>query len=162
MKKITSIILAAIMLIGIFTVMPLSANAATIKQIDVINVFRPAAGNRPDTTAGVTQSNCSVDSIYWYNQSDSKWMGSNETFVSGKKYQVNVHVKASSGSSFYSPDSEIKATVNSNSASVSHVTLEDPRSTSTFLTLSRQLQPTPRLRPLASAELSSLRRATRQ
>ena len=44
MKKSLSILLAVLMLVGIFAAVPVTAGAATISKIDVIGVFSPAAG----------------------------------------------------------------------------------------------------------------------
>ena len=126
MKKSLSILLAVLMLVGIFAAVPVTAGAATISKIDVIGVFSPAAGAYPDYTADVNSYNCKVDSIYWYDCTNNIWINDSTKFVEGNEYQVNVHVKADSGSGFATPDSSVSATVNSKKAQVSHVTLEDP------------------------------------
>lgn len=126
MKKTVSIVLSLLMLISLFAAVSFTADAATIDEINITEVFAPAELNSPDTTARVDSNNCKVDSIYWYNVTDSKWMESGESFTEGKVYEVNVHVKANDGSAFTTPDSVITATINGNAATVSHVTMEDP------------------------------------
>ena len=126
MKKTVSLLLSLLMLISVFAAVSFTADAATIDEINITEVFAPAELNSPDTTARVDSNNCKVDSIYWYNVTDSKWMESGESFTEGKVYEVNVHVKANDGSAFTTPDSVITATINGNAATVSHVTMEDP------------------------------------
>lgn len=125
MKKSLSIMLALLMVLSVLSVGTISAGAAEITTITINQILAPAAGNRPDKTAEVEERDCEVDSIFWYNVTDKAWMTDNETFVKGKVYEANVHVKANDGSNF-AEESTITATVNKKAATISHVTMEDP------------------------------------
>lgn len=125
MKKAISLILSTLMLLSVFSVLPLTASAVEITIINIFDVFAPAAGNTPDYTAGTGSVNYDVDSIYWYDETNNKWITKDDTFVAGNKYQANVHVKAADGYNF-AEETTITAKINGNKAAISHVTMEDP------------------------------------
>lgn len=126
MKKITSLVLAVIMIIGVFAVMSVTASATTtVSGITIAGLYEPAHGKTPDDNVVILSQNCSVDSIHWYSYADKKWMTEGETFYNGNQYEVNIHVVADDGCKFYSPYSNMIATINSKTATVSNVTGED-------------------------------------
>lgn len=152
MKKAISLILSTLMLLSVFSVLPLTASAAEITTITVNQLLAPAAGNYPDKTAQVAESNCSVDSIYWYNYTDKAWMTDNETFVKGKVYEANVHVKANDGSKF-ADESTIIATINNKAVSISHVTMEEPEE---YLNLSCKFTASSENKKVTSVKISGV------
>ena len=125
LKQTLSIILSALMLLGVFAAVPLTASAATISSIEIYGLFEPAAGNTFDDTAVCKTSGYTIDHISWYDYSNNKWMTLSDRFVEGTVYEVNVNVKAKDGNSF-ADMSSVTGTINSYNATVGKVTMEDP------------------------------------
>lgn len=125
LKQTLSIILSVLMIVSIFSVIPLTAGAATISSIEIYRLFEPAAGNTFDDTAVCKTSGYTIDHISWYDYSNNKWMTSSDRFVEGTVYEVNVNVKAKDGNSF-ADMSSVTGTINSYNATIGKVTMEDP------------------------------------
>lgn len=125
LKQTLSIILSALMLLGVFAAVPFTAGAVSITSIDIYRLFEPAAGNTFDDTASCRTSGYTIDHISWYDYSNNKWMTSSDRFVEGTVYEVNVNVKAKDGNSF-ADMSSVTGTINSYNATIGKVTMEDP------------------------------------
>lgn len=125
LKQTLSIILSVLMIVSVFSVIPLTAGAATISSIEIYRLFEPAAGNTFDDTASCKTSGYTIDHISWYDYSNNKWMTSSDKFVEGTVYEVNVNVKAEDGNSF-AEMSSVTGTINSYNATIGKVTMEDP------------------------------------
>lgn len=117
-------------------------NSDIIREIEVINVKEPAAGEHPSYVAGVrgtgyhiNTSKNEFEDIYWKNPpekwyfikngvgwfdlTDLDWVYENETFISGHEYQVNVYLVTDDGYTFYHDkwnEMLFSATVNGNTA----------------------------------------------
>ena len=125
LKQTLSIILSVLMIVSVFSVIPLTAGAATISSIEIYRLFEPAAGNTFDDTAVCKTSGYTIDHISWYDYSNNKWMTWSDRFVEGTVYEVNVNVKAKDGNSF-ADMSSVTGTINSYNATIGKVTMEDP------------------------------------
>ncbi|MBR2279335.1 MAG: hypothetical protein IJ903_00190 [Ruminococcus sp.] len=125
LKQTLSTILSVLMIVSVFSVIPLTAGAATISSIEIYRLFEPAAGNTFDDTAVCKTSGYTIDHISWYDYSNNKWMTWSDRFVEGTVYEVNVNVKAKDGNSF-ADMSSVTGTINSYNATVGKVTMEDP------------------------------------
>lgn len=124
-RKTTSVVLTLLMVISVFSVLPLTAGAASITKVDIDGIFEPAANNRFDNNARCTTKGCTIDGISWYDYSNNKWMTSSDRFVKDTVYEVNIRVKADSGYTF-ADMSSVTGKINSKDATVGKVTMEDP------------------------------------
>ncbi len=125
MKRLLSIILAALMAVSVFSVVPLTAGAVSITEVAIDKLFEPAEGNSFDDTARCATKGYTIDHISWYDYNNNKWMTSSDKFVEGNIYEANINVKADEGYSFAEINS-VTGTINSQSAVVGRVTMEDP------------------------------------
>ncbi len=125
-KKSTSLILAALLLLGIFTILPLTSSAATISRIEIINLTEPVADQAPDLTADAASDAYEVTHISWYDYSQNRWMTESDVFVEGVEYEANVNIEAADGNEFYSPFSSSIATINGKNAQIGKLEFEEP------------------------------------
>lgn len=152
LKQTLSIILSVLMIVSVFSVIPLTAGAATISSIEIYRVFEPAAGNTFDDTAKCETDGYTIDHISWYDYSNNKWMTSSDKFVEGTVYEVNVNVKADEGNSF-ADMSSVTGTINSYNATIGKVTMEDPEQ---YLNLSYKFTATKENTEISSVAISGL------
>ena len=124
-KKSICLVLSALMLVSVFAVGSLTAGAASITSVTIDGIFEPAEGNRFDDTAFCLTSGCDISKISWYDYANNKWMTSNDSFIQGNVYEANINVQAKEGNSFVGVSS-VTGTINSQTATVSKVTMEDP------------------------------------
>ena len=125
MKRTLSIILSALMLVGIISVMPFSAGAATIiDTITITDVVEPVAGNTRSMNATVGgHIIANENDRAWFNLTDSTEMTQNDVFEVGKEYSFVIFLRPEEGYEFktkqndvYEPD--VTATVNGKDAYV--------------------------------------------
>lgn len=124
-KKSLCVVLSALMLVSVFAVGSLTVGAASITSVTIDGIFEPAEGNRFDDTAFCLTSGYDISKISWYDYANNKWMTSNDSFIQGNVYEVNINVQAKEGNSFVGVSS-VTGTINSQAATVSKVTMEDP------------------------------------
>ncbi len=129
MKRLISILLSILMIIGVFALVPVSAGAATvIASAEFTNVTEPVEGNSPVFYAhSSSHVSFGTENIAWCNLTDMKDMTASDTFEAGKEYSFIVFIKPEEGYEFntktndiYEPD--FLATVNGNVAYVYSVT----------------------------------------
>lgn len=126
LRNTTSVVLAVLMLLSVFAAVQVSADTIeTISSIRITGVFEPSADKTPDTNARNNTSGCDISHISWYDYANSKWMQSDDTFIAGNEYEVNINIQASEGYSFIDY-TEITATINGKAVSAGKVTMEDP------------------------------------
>ena len=107
MKKLTSLVLAVLMLMSAVSVMQVSAaetsvdatGVTTLKSVAITGVVEPVAGAKPVKSANST-SQYVVDYVSWYDHNTRSWMQDGENFVSGHTYSVNVNINAKTGYKF--------------------------------------------------------------
>ena len=125
MKRTLSIILSALMLVGIISVMPFSTGAATIiDTITITDVVEPVAGNTRSMNATVGgHIIANENDRAWFNLTDSTEMTQNDVFEVGKEYSFVIFLRPEEGYEFktkqndvYEPD--VTATVNGKDAYV--------------------------------------------
>ena len=122
MKKSLSIILAAIMLLSLFTVAPITASAGggetVISNIDITDLVEPAVGANPDTECTVSDG-VTVKKLEFLDD-QGETVKASKTFLSGYKYFVNIYLETESGYKFNTVDDKlaVTATVNGKEASV--------------------------------------------
>ena len=138
MKRVLSILLAAVLLLSAFTALPMTAGAedadladtsvTVIKSFEVTDVDAPKPGTMPAYCASVPSgkgyevqptnySTTLYSGVSWYNVTDEKAINSSDRFVSGKQYKVTVFLQpASLGYEFAS--SGLTATLNTHNAAV--------------------------------------------
>ena len=153
MKKTVSLLLSLLMLISLFAAVSFTADAATIDEINITEVFAPAAGNTFDNNASCKARGYTIDHISWYDYSNNKWMTSSDRFVEGNVYEVNVNVKADDGYSFADMSSVTGTINNSYNATVGKVTMEDPEQ---YLNLSYKFTATKANIAISSAAFSGV------
>jgi len=120
-------------------------NSSIIREIEVVGVTEPVAGEYPNYVADVrgtgyhiNTSKNKYEDIYWKNPPETwyyirngvgwfdltefDWVYENDTFISGHEYQVNVYLNTDDGYTFYHSNSNgyyemlFTATVNGNTA----------------------------------------------
>lgn len=117
-------------------------NSSIIREIEVVGVTEPVAGEKPSYAAGVrgtgyhiNTSKNKYEDIYWKNPPETwyyirngvgwfdltefDWVYENDTFISGHEYQVNVYLNTDDGYTFYHDkwnEMLFTATVNGNTA----------------------------------------------
>lgn len=77
-----------------------------ISEVDVVNVDKPYAGEKPDLEAFCITQGCNVTSVKWYDVTDGGYtlLGEDDTFVAGRIYRVNVMVETQGGYTFLMVD----------------------------------------------------------
>lgn len=125
MKRIISILLSALMIVGVFALVPVSAGAATIiDSAEFTNVTEPVEGESPVFYAySSSHVSFGTKDIAWCNLTDMKDMTASDTFEAGKEYSFIVFIRPEEGYEFktktndiYEPD--FSATVNGKDAYV--------------------------------------------
>ncbi len=122
MKKSLSIFLAAIMLISVFAVAPITASAGgdetVISTIEITDLEEPEVGANPDTACTVSQG-LTVNKVEFADDNGDTVKAS-KTFLSGYTYYVQLYLETQSGYKFNVVDNKlaVTATVNGKEASV--------------------------------------------
>lgn len=119
MKKITAILLSAILVLSLFT---LPVSAATIIESVSISVVAPEAGRNPRyeyTTGNNTYVVDDENGIAWFNGDNA--MSPDETFKPGNKYTVYVDLCRASEEYSFRVNPYIDAKINGNDAYISYV-----------------------------------------
>ncbi|MEE3333960.1 MAG: hypothetical protein VZR54_06765 [Ruminococcus sp.] len=106
-KKSTSLILAALLLLGIFTILPLTSSAATaeiqnLSRIDITGLTPPRAGEIINQTAD-SGTGYTIESVGWWNKTDGFFLLEGDKFSSDKTYTARIKVKTTDGYSFDNP-----------------------------------------------------------
>ena len=119
MKKIISILLSLIFLLGMFSI---NTFAATVTNVDVKGISLPESGKKPDLTAELTNSSSThkITLVEW-TEYDADWewqrdMTANDTFKEGYWYVVYVHLQTTSNNKF---DNSVTCSINGKSANIS-------------------------------------------
>ncbi len=98
---------------------PLKAETV-VASVDVNEVTAPIAGATPDRSAFCYTQGCNVDTVQWYDVTDSKAVELSEDskFEAGRAYRVVVGVAAEGNSIFYMVDgyNETTGTINGETA----------------------------------------------
>lgn len=103
-RKSLSIILTIMLLITIFPLSAITANAKTITEINIVGIDKPLPGCTPDMTVDKNTLYTCVE-VFWFVKSGSKTkqMKATDTFVEGLQYSVSVLVKVTPGNTFKTP-----------------------------------------------------------
>ena len=105
MKKVLSVLLAALMIMSVFSIVAFADSYQVIDFISIQGVVAPKAGAKPTYSANTNNSEIFHiytgygpvgDNIYqgvqWYDQSTSTLMDKNDTFQAGHQYNVTVYL----------------------------------------------------------------------
>ena len=103
MKRTVSLVLALLMLMGVFTAVPVFAqDVVEVREVSVSGVVTPVNGAHPDYSAKLTLAEPEKYAFakYGINFSGYNWMDdkgvvldSNDTFVAGKSYQLEIKLE---------------------------------------------------------------------
>lgn len=136
-KRVLSL---ALCIIVVVCLLPVTAFAATTIESADATISHPVHGATPDTAPQVYGGSCQIDTscnsdgytngVRWREFSTGKVMGSSDTFVGGKNYELSVCLLAKSGYAFASGKSRV--TVNAEAASLSVQDVSHARATVTL------------------------------
>ena len=98
----------------------------TLYDVNITGVIAPVDGDSPSQIADDTEE-YKVESIAWYNKTDSKWMKNTDEFEENKVYEANVHLQTINGYSFALPLTLVSATINGMEAATESVPESDPQ-----------------------------------
>jgi hypothetical protein len=121
-KKHISFILAALMVLSVFAVAPITASAGgdetVISTIEITDLEEPEVGANPDTTCTVSQG-LTVKKVEFLDDNGDAVKAS-KTFLSGYTYYVQLYLETQSGYKFNVVDDKlaVTSTVNGKEASV--------------------------------------------
>ncbi|MBQ3330913.1 MAG: dockerin type I repeat-containing protein [Ruminococcus sp.] len=130
-KRIISIFLAAVLLLSVFTALPIAAGAAdtdaagtgdVISYFEVIDLDEPVPGQTPDYTVSVPAGvHYTVGYVEWREKDESAGLDpvfTNGTFKSGNIYTAYIYLNANSGYEFADRETAT-GTINGKEATVS-------------------------------------------
>ena len=123
MKKTVSLVLAIIMIVGVFVSVPFTAGAETVINTVAITVTAPVAGQKPSGEAVCGAGYHLHEAVSWYNSTDKENVSADETFEEGKEYAANIFIDPNDGYVFNAngKTSLLTATVNGYNATVLEV-----------------------------------------
>lgn len=118
MKRIVSLILCAVLLVGI---LPCSAFAVTTLDKVSVTLSYPESGKLPPSTATCNGSGYSIYDIEWEDLDENRYLEPGEKIQAGHEYLATIWVEADSGYEFRAANDNtpsISATVNGEDAEV--------------------------------------------
>ena len=121
-KKHISFILAALMVLSVFAVAPITASAGgdetVISTIEITDLEEPEVGANPDTTCTVSQG-LTVKKVEFMDD-NGETVKASKTFLSGYTYYLQLNLETQSGYKFNVVDDKlaVTATVNGKEAGV--------------------------------------------
>lgn len=128
-KRLLSLLLALVMILGMIPATSLTANAASEKdEINIIRLVGPKSGRYLDFECGVSLLGVKVDGIRWVDHTAGKkyeiaYPGTHEPVevVAGHEYHVVIFMSTTDGSVFPDPDDITASIPGANSVSAGHV-----------------------------------------
>ncbi len=117
-KRIIATVVAVLLVMGMLPMSVAGASYSTVESVRISGLAEPEVGNFPSYTASVFSESYSIDSsitkydtvngpgytieekyyiyngIGWYDETDRRWMYTNDIFLDGHTYTAHVYIKA--------------------------------------------------------------------